>query len=248
MLSGYSYDGSHFTPKGAYYAGLAVKELLEALVPPSPPFVLTRDDVYDATYNTRGDWLTNALFQGTGGTKTGTAPATGTVADGWILQHISGAGGCVASLVARTDVPGGYWQQLVFTQADSDQDLWYLRRSDGSTALDADNWYQGYSTIEWDAGDDILVGAFVEALDKGDAHSNFSQYPYDLSGTNYTLPNINMPTLTHETPPFQPTVESGLRFRHRIYLKGANTNTFTLRIGGAHFRMIDSPELTWTRS
>lgn len=246
MYSWATYDGTHLTPKGAYFAGLATKEVFEPLVPTAPPFVSSsQEDVYDATYNTRGNYITNGLFTGTGGTKTGSNPATGTVADGWILEHVQGAANCVASLVARADVPGGYWQQLACTQTDSNLDLWYLRRADGSTALSTSKWYQGYINVEIDAGSDILVGAFMEAEDKGESVNHFSQYPYNLSGTTYTLPNLDLPTLTHKTPPFNPATGTGLRLRNRVYMKGTNGDTKTIRFGGAGLREVENPNNIW---
>ncbi|QQE90488.1 SGNH/GDSL hydrolase family protein [Azotobacter chroococcum] len=61
----------------------------------TPLILPTYDEPYDATY-CKGGWLTaNPLMLGTSGTRSGTANATGPVADNWTVVGSSWAGGSV---------------------------------------------------------------------------------------------------------------------------------------------------------
>lgn len=78
----------------------------------TPLMLPTYDDPYDATYSKAG-WLTsNPLLTGTAGTKSGSANASGNVADSWNVAGSSWTGGTVACS-KETNPDGGEYQ--VFT-------------------------------------------------------------------------------------------------------------------------------------
>lgn len=55
---GYNYDGIHFSPVGAFNYACAVYDVLSKLVPAIPK-TINAQDVYDATYNPKGNLLPN---------------------------------------------------------------------------------------------------------------------------------------------------------------------------------------------
>lgn len=265
-------DGTHLTPNGCYAAARAVAEVLAPLVPPTSPFVFSQANLYDATYNPRGNFLTNGLFTGTGGSK-GTG-VTGTVADGWNIARTTGSANVVASLVANP--AGGYFQQAVITPSGAAQlESIYIITTPAVSAITLPDqaWIKGYAQIEIDAGQTCLYGVSYNIKQTNGVEAR-SFNPYNLTGANgqYPFPDANV-SLLQQTPhlkvnsPYAGSSGShdlyiddtytwtddyiglasgNLNCRTRIDMKGDGGGSVTVRMGQAGVFQVDDPNLTWT--
>lgn len=109
--AGLFHDGLHPSPDGARIIGRHIAAQLIDLFPAKlllPVFA----SPYDATTNKYGQLTTNPLCTGTAGTPTGSANATGQLADGWTCSGSSWTGGSVV-LSKEANPSGGEYQ--VFT-------------------------------------------------------------------------------------------------------------------------------------
>jgi hypothetical protein len=99
--AGYTVDGVHHTPLGAYIAGKAIKAALANYITPTAFPTRSGDDL-----------LTD--LAGTGGTLTNSA--TGSVATGWTLLR-GAAGDAMGVAGARFTEGGKEWQRITCTRA-----------------------------------------------------------------------------------------------------------------------------------
>lgn len=60
----YLWDGTHFGANSAYYWALAIYEVLSAYIP-TVPVTINPQDLYDVTYNPRGNLIPNPTFSST---------------------------------------------------------------------------------------------------------------------------------------------------------------------------------------
>jgi len=118
-LTNYSTDGIHPANLGAWAMGTVIKNWLATMVSGSP-YYPAFNDVYNATDNPYGAWVSGTgylSFEGTGGATTG--GVTATIPANWNVNRQSGSTviTAVGSKVARTDNVGGSWYQLAITGA-----------------------------------------------------------------------------------------------------------------------------------
>lgn len=102
--TGVMVDGLHPTAKGAALMGRQAALTFDRLLPQDVPLPMPSDPA---------NLCVNPLKTGTAGFKG--SGVTGTVADAWTLDPVTGSVTAVASKVARTDGVAGEWQQIVVT-------------------------------------------------------------------------------------------------------------------------------------
>jgi lysophospholipase L1-like esterase len=103
----YTYDGLHPAPRGAYWVGKAIADIVSQLIPSNNTLRWSANDIYDVVNNPYGDCMSNGfLTTATGGTAA--TGASGTVAGDWTVRRINAgsAGAVVASVVTKT-LPNG---------------------------------------------------------------------------------------------------------------------------------------------
>ena len=106
-ITGYTADGVHYNNVGCYAeARLAIKPIVDKLIPPRLARFVEPGATYDATLNPGGSFLTPAgvesgYFLGTGGTLTAATGFTpsGEIATGWQGKQYSNSGTATATMV-----------------------------------------------------------------------------------------------------------------------------------------------------
>lgn len=117
-LSGYTTDGKHPTQTWSYWLGKSLAAVYARVFPAVGVLkVAGLGDSYSAVDNPKGNLLVNATLAGTGGTNVG-AYATGSVADNWAVQRLSGSTIVAVSTKVTIPLPNGGTmpaQQIVFS-------------------------------------------------------------------------------------------------------------------------------------
>jgi hypothetical protein len=145
-----SSDNIHPSVAGAFWQGVAFREVMAPFTAPNRHTFYGQDDAYDATLNPGGNLLTTkGLFIGTSGTNS--TALTGTVATGWTWQRGSGSGTLVGTMAAqaRTDALTGTEQYINITSIT------------GGAATDTYQMRVGTSTSNIASGDAIYMTAHL---------------------------------------------------------------------------------------
>lgn len=162
--SGMTSDGVHPTETGAALMGSLLARTLVSLLPTTAGLVQSNAEAYN--------FVRNSTQQGTGGTMSATG-GSGSVATN---STVFGTGTCVlvASKVARTDIPGAFWQRLTIGPGSGGGDI-----------------HQTLDTLGWAAGDvlellaefrtsgtwaDVANCAYAEILANPSATASFSLF------------------------------------------------------------------------
>jgi hypothetical protein len=168
-FTGYSRDDIHDSAIGGYnlanyiWFGMVgstqVWQGLQAMFPPRSHLFNSQLDIYDATYNPRGNLLLHGLFDGTGGTANASAGCSGSVASGWTLERTVNSGNttCVGSLETSAD-NRGYSQVMTFTPGGTASEQFTLRTGFSSINVSAlaGQWVQASCDVEVSATYDKL--------------------------------------------------------------------------------------------
>lgn len=147
-LSGLSQDHLHFNCPGAFADSTQLVTVLNAVAADlgiGLDDTVCSADLYDATYNVKGNQLTNFALTGTGGTKSGTG-MTGSVADSWTLYKSSGSTILCAATKGTKTLANG---QTVATQ------ILTVSTPGGGAATEEISFFQDYTA----AGASIYAGA-----------------------------------------------------------------------------------------
>ena len=124
-ILGMFYDGLHESQVGAKAIGDALAAVMERVYPPIGQDILSSNaDLFEATYNPRGNLVANGMMDGTAGALA--SGVTGQIADGWTLATMPAGVSCVASKVTGSD--GEVWQQMVFSGTPSAGGVFEFRR------------------------------------------------------------------------------------------------------------------------
>lgn len=240
--AGYSDDGTHMYPLGAYVLGKDFVQFMSDKLPPATARVTGTDDVYDETHSPMGNHLGDiAFFEGTGGS-TG-ASVTGTVATGWEVEVVSSAGTSVAAAVTA-DPDGGQLQQMTFTRSGSGTDTFRLRTDSANITIPAqrsNDWMIGSLYIEVEDGDAIReVRFYIDDQATGGQQARTMQnnssenlaFGEDWSGVMIT--------------PFMKMVEgsTAIRWRVEVEIDASATGTPIVRVGRAELRNVEDPRAT----
>lgn len=169
-LSGMLYDEVHFSTKGSYYAGLAMWNVLDPLVPQHEIFHLNPEDLYNASTNPSGNACVNPMLTGTGGVVDSGKGITGTAPDSWILsgQGTLGSSAVTYSLVSRSNRAGN-WLQGVFSGTPGGATYQHLL-SQIATATEGQR-LQFSCEYEIDASAGNLEAVWLSMYDQGGAYT-----------------------------------------------------------------------------
>ena len=237
-------DNLHLSTLGAYEEA---KEFYNAALPYLPPTdvrILDATDVYDSTHNLRGSLITNGLLNGTGGSVTGTGNS-GTVADSWTFENITGTGSrgdltAVCSKVASTDGENAEWQQIVLSGTPTATYVYFLRPSSAiSTNFTAgvDRVYENFEyEVDYGATGLLQVGC---SFTDGTFTSRDPVYSFNTSEGDY--PGSEVIKGVRQTEPF--LITSGaitINPRVAITVRGNVAVSATIRIRRIEARKVVS--------
>jgi hypothetical protein len=111
ILNGYAYDGLHPNAAGAYQIASVIYSHILGQYPPAPILSASAADVYDATYNPRGNLLPNGQMSGTSGTLT--TNVTGSLANNTTASTATFTG--LSAVCSKVTTATGDWQQVVLS-------------------------------------------------------------------------------------------------------------------------------------
>jgi len=241
--TGYSIDGIHYNPEGAFASGSRLKDFLASIVQAQQPAIVGQDDDYDASFNELGNLFPNPMMVGTAGTN-GTG-STGSVADSCRVERSSGTTVTVAN-TKETRGDSGSYQVLTFTPGGAAEETFLLRTS---TA----NLGHTYATGDWVVAEcDVDVSAYdgwktiqLSLDDQGtDGINGFSLEDFDSTGLQ-DFPKIAWAG-RFRTPAFQ-IVSGSTDFRVRVEttIDGAIAGTPVLKVGSWRVSKIEDPRTAW---
>lgn len=227
-------DGIHYTPKGAYAAGEVIKEIIEAIFPPTD--VLSNyalgPEASDFIY---GNELPNPMFAGTSGT-TNTG-VSGNVPTSWTVERVGGtsAGTVACSIAARSALDIRRELTMTYTPGGATgTEEFYLRTS--SATLTADNLGELYESLiaidvsAWDGWKFIRLEV--------DDQSTVNKAYVD----GYNLYDETMPEFAWSGVlriPEVPFLTGGQRYRLRVGIDSAASSTGVIKVHSPIMRGID---------
>ncbi len=239
--SGFTADGLHFAPIGAFYIGKLIADIFSPLMRPCKPVFCSQSDTYDAPNNPYGNMVTNGLHTGTGGTA-GTG-ATGSVATNWQAFRNSGTSATTitASKTTRSDgLPGDVQQLVVATGGGSGASVCYFTTSpsDVTTGVDTNSWYEAACEIDVSGitGTGGISGIYLELWDTSTNGARV-RCLQTYAGTKF--PDVSWSGIL-KTPALQPTGTTGLRFRVAIEMDEAVTSSVTVKVSRCYLRKLVS--------
>ncbi|MEM6748815.1 MAG: hypothetical protein AAF608_15465, partial [Pseudomonadota bacterium] len=235
--TGYSSDGIHFTPLGGYFVGKALAGFLAGIIPDPYPRVFSPDDLYDATDNPLGNFLTNPFLIGTSGAL---SDATGEMADGMRLERSAGTSTAVASKEAAEK--GGSKQVITITPAGSDSEFRFRTSSANTSHAHGGGWMQASCKVDVEGAGDALNYITLSIDDQASngvecqgmwEHDDSGLLPWnfgeDWSGTIIT-------------PPAQLMADStDVRWRVTMGVNGASSSTPVVKFSEVELRAVEDP-------
>lgn len=235
--AGYSPDDTHLSTVAAFVQAQDLGLILNQIFPPVARSVTSPEDLYDATYNPRGNKMLNPVLTGTSGTTS--APVTGSTATSMRTLRSSGAGGCVASKEVRADGRGN-WQVLTLsTTAAAGTNLFYLQTSttDIAHGLSAGTWVK--ASVEVDVS--AWAGWKGVTLHLRD-NATGGIISYGMEDYGDVWPSTAWSGLI-ETPAIQlMDGASTLRWRVEIKTDNAISGTGVIKLGSVELRAVKSPK------
>lgn len=239
-ISGMSDDGTHMTTKAGEAIGIAFAEFIKDIIPEGPQtFVWSRDDVYDATHNPKGNLLTNPFLAGTSGTE-GTG-ASGDTADTMRIERNSGSScSVVGSKEASTDNRGSK-QVLTFTLGGSAEEKFYFRTNTANTTVPvAGMWVEASCVAETNNSDAITqLELYLQDMTTGGVRVS-SMYPYTISSAGEAWPARERKLLLRTPPLFLPDT-TGVRWRVEITVKGNGSVAPVIKLSECVLRPVEDP-------
>jgi lysophospholipase L1-like esterase len=233
----YTTDGIHPNPVGAVVMAKIWADVVSKNIP--------NVDVLPQYGSDPESFVTNPMMNGTAGTLASTASgdgSTGTVADGWRYDRISGTVISTLSSVARTDGVSGKWQQINLTtgsSATASGRLTFRTASAGAANTNGLSYAAGdkvYGLVEMQLGTDIVSAAAkyirVTAAAVNTSFTDvFQSKAFDVDPANSLPGGTDSPTdnMVFATPPFT-IPATGTQW---LELRVDQTAKGTIRVGRA---------------
>lgn len=204
-------DGLHHNQAGAILCGKAHADRLAPLLIDTETLFAAAGDVYDATLNPAGNLLTNGLLTGTAGTEAN--GATGDTPTGW--RGLRSAGGGTVTLAMSKEASAEYptLENAVMSIGGTGDGVTCLLDQD---VADANIWVGDTIYAECEVDYEFTTGAFrsiglqVRLRNASNADIGVADDGI-MNGTNGSIPEGSMGTMTLRTPTF--TVPEGYSTR-----------------------------------
>lgn len=228
-ILGETYDGLHQGPRGAFHIASLIVDHIKGLYPVRSLLSSSATDVYDATYNPRGNMLPNGQMTGVAGTLT--TDVTGDLADSTTAITANWSG--MTAVCSKVTTDTGDWQQVHITGTATSNVILQFRQQLASMSVVATNdVVAGMGEWEVDASSTGLraFGLSVERRNSGtlvsrsrSGGSNGSG-PWPAEATSGIWPSPSQQTITGAENQLQAyvnidfingaTVDVTLRFRN----------------------------------
>lgn len=233
---GFTVDGIHFSPKGAFAVGKALAAFLERLIPPAPRRVWSPEDVFSLSQNPLGNMPANPFMTGTAGTvDTG---GSGQVSTSYRGGMGSGSGSVAFSKTPRAD-GRGEWQVITVTPDASAAGTAWFRLPDFAHTLPEGSWVEASVEIEVDGWDGFhAINLTLRDLGASGVTAQACK-PYNTGFPNTSESWKGLLII----PAFQVKAGSMLRWRVEITTVPGTAGTGTVRVGSAECRQVDDPKL-----
>ena len=245
-------DGIHLVPAGGYVVYSAVAQIIEGLIPQTPPDpTVGRYEPYDATNNPYGNVLADSPFSGSGGAASGCA--TGTVVAGWTAASYTTTGNlslavCTASVVTGSD--GRVWQQIKFTgTATGDSASLFYFQQTYTNVFTAGETVRASCPVQIDNGFSNMgaPAVIVYFTDNGvptemiGGDAGYYPLGYPISPDPFINPATTT-EITISTPPYtiQGTISGTPTFQFAWYFQNASSLTIagTFRVGDCALKQV----------
>lgn len=225
-------DNLHLTNYGAWLAGEALYEGLQADVNGYTLGAATPGLLYDATANPNGNLIANPFLTGTTGTG-GAWVTSGSVPTGMTLNRTAGTGTVAISTVARTDRPGN-WLRLTFTMQANDVYSIFMRPS--NTSLPVNTTLYGMSETQVDT---TSAGANVKRIslrmrDIGNTQTFWDGYTPSGTASDHTEPVHASRPRFYRVPNGTFTSYGNGSLSHDLEFKGTGTLVFDIGAMGLY--------------
>lgn len=239
--SEYVYDGTHFTPLGAYQLARCLAEVIEQIYPAYPQLGYGADNVYHAVHNPLGNMMPNPMYMGAGGTAN--HGSTGVVPDDYQVNR--GLGTSVTAVCSVEDRPdiSGRWFVLDITPGGGtvDERLYVQPSPSKITAgVVVGEFYQAECDIEVSGGYTGLVSVELKVKDVT---------PGGISVIAlHGLPDMPFPgdfKGRMKTPVFQAFGVDGLQPYLQVILDGTVAGSPKVKLGGMTLRRVENPALSF---
>ncbi len=235
---GYTHDGLHYLPVGAYYDGLAQAEQALNRILPLPSILATSNADQWSTDNLYGNVLANPMFDGTGGTL-GTG-GSGSLAASWGGTSSSANTACTRTYSKVTAADGRLWQQCVLgggpTTGEGAIDL--MRQISLHTKVVAGDVVEGLVEYEVDAGTTNVMSLQLGVVFTN-AEGTITLWDADrYSVAASVLPSIAFSGVLRTPRVVVPTGCTDARFRIAAYCNGSVSPTMTVRARAASLRKV----------
>jgi hypothetical protein len=236
---GYTHDGLHYLPLGAYYDGLAQAEQALNRIVPEPSLLATSNADQWSTDNPYGNVLLNPMFDGTGGTL-GTG-GSGDLSASWGGTNSGANTACTRAYSKVTDAAGRVWQQCVLgggpTTSEGAVDL--MRQISLHTKVVAGTTVEGLIEYAVDAGSTNVMSVQLGIVFTN-AEGTITLWDADrYSVANSIIPNIAFGGILRTPRVVVPAGCTDVRYRLAAYCNGSVSPTMTVRARAASLRRVE---------
>ena len=195
-------------------------------------------DVLSATH-LFGNPVTNPIMQGTGGGNIASG-ASGSVAASWNNMVTGTTVSAVASKVARTDLPGYEWQQIVHTFTTSGANYFFQSSGDLSSIVNVGDTYR--ALIEMEMSNLAFITGIEVGIECDDLAGNLisQNYGFHDSQSNVAFGaagGVKDFSGVIATPEFK--IPAGFKkFKPQVVVYGGAGGTATIRVGRIDLRKV----------
>uniref|UniRef100_A0AAU6W065 GDSL-like lipase/acylhydrolase n=3 Tax=unclassified bacterial viruses TaxID=12333 RepID=A0AAU6W065_9VIRU len=232
VIQGYTHDGLHPSPTGAFVLGSLIAQEIKKLLPLDAILPISNSDIYNATTNPFGLVTVNPMMLGTAGTPA--TGGTGELADGWRGSTASTAAG-VTRTYSKVTKDGKVWQQVVLGGATPSQagrlDLLSQVALQGNIVLGG--VYEIVGQYEIDAG-----SSFILSIQPGiQINSDVVQYDGDRYDADQYFPVVAQSGV-FRSPQMQINTATDIRALVSLYVSNVGTPNATIRFRAVGMRRV----------
>lgn len=218
-------DGLHPNAQGAYYIGLALKPVIEAILPPIDILSQSNADQYDATLFPKGLLNTNPIFDGTTGTKN--TNGSGNLGTGWSENATPG----FTRVYSQLTTAGKAWQQVVLGGTATSTGLAIRQVITGSKLTIGDR-VQAVGEFEWDADVTNINAISLVILDNNTIQAG----DFRPTATTERVPAIAVSGIM--TTPVYTLTSTTLQLQISLQIVAASSPTGTIRFRNVGLRKV----------